>query len=150
MSLLLPGAAGWYPGFLDPCCSFSSHFLSPSSLCDSICPAKVQYLPPRAAVRPLSGRWGRNTHHSWISSSAFPNSGLTHPCWQRPGVLFIPFFWCQNLGHLYRHPTGKAGCEMWRWSDIGVPALIPEMHEISSKTTDKGVLSHTPKPLPTT
>lgn len=54
-SILLPGAAGLYPGSLDPCCSFSSHLLPSSSLCDSICPAKVQYLPHRAAVRPLSG-----------------------------------------------------------------------------------------------
>lgn len=78
--LLLPGAAGWNPGSLDPCCSFSSHFLSPSSLCDSIC-------PPRFNIHLTGQLWdpclGRNMHHSWISSSAFPNSVLTHLCWQK-------------------------------------------------------------------
>lgn len=39
-SLLLPGAAGWDPGSLDPCCSFCSYFLPPPPLCDSICPSR--------------------------------------------------------------------------------------------------------------
>lgn len=131
----LPGAAGWHPGSLDPCRGFSSPFLSPFSLCDSICPPRFNIYLTGLLWDPCLGGWGRKTHHSWISSSVFPNSVLTHPCWQKSGVLLIPFIWCQNLGRLYQHPTGW--CEMWKRSDTGISALIPEIHEISNTTPTK-------------
>lgn len=84
----IPGSLSWL--FLTLSLSFLSVWLH--------LPTQVQYLPHRAVVRPFSGRWGRKTHHSWISSSAFPNSVLTLLCWQKIKIFIHSFHLMLKFG----------------------------------------------------
>lgn len=89
-SLLLPGAVGWHPGPLDPCSSFSSHFLSPFSLCDSISPPRFNIwgmMPTFGAFVSTSHRqgwvWDEEIRYRNFCSHSWNTWNFQHNCGQR-------------------------------------------------------------------